>query len=89
MSGAHVHITYFPTETDRPYGTIGDNNVALHVTRSASYQSLTLQFSYPADDASAIRYLRALAAAATDLADDLEQRKLDRERALTEAVLSS
>lgn len=89
MSGAHVNVTYWPEPNDHPRGCIGSNNSALHFASSAQFQSVHLQFHHPADDKRTIQYLRELAAAATDLADQLERKVEDRERLVAEAVLLS
>lgn len=87
MSGGnHVHVNYFPSEHDHPTGSIGRNNVALRFESMGTFQDLTLQFSHPDEDALAVRYLRELAAAATDLADQVQKGMED---ATAEAVLQS
>ena len=86
MSGNHVHITYFPSEKDHPHGSIGGNNTALHLPGRSSVQGLALQFSWPSDGELAVRYLRELAAVATDLADQVQRRIEDE---TVKAVLES
>lgn len=89
MSGAHVNITYWPEPDDHPRGYIGSNNSALHFNRTGQFQSVHLQFHHPADDTRTIQYLRELAKAADDLAEELARKMEDRERQLAEAVLIS
>lgn len=74
--GAHMNVTYWPTPDDSPHGQVNDSHTVLYITNQFHFQSAHVQFS--ANDAAfTVQYLRALAAAATDLADQVQQKLED------------
>lgn len=73
MTRARTMLAYFPETTTEPHATFADNGIpALYVTGvHSTTDDIRLQFR-PSDLAEAVRYLRQLAAVATDLADQCQ-----------------
>lgn len=85
--GSHTSITHWPTLEDHPRGKVNDNHSVLYLTSQFSFQSVHVQFgTTPEALALTVQYLRELAAAATDLADQVQHKLED---ATVAAVLES
>jgi hypothetical protein len=86
MSGAHMTTTFYPLAEDAPRSNLyavpdGSVRPVLRLAALGSFQQVDLTLM-PDDPAAAVRYLRQLAAVATDLADEVQD-------ATVKAVLSS
>lgn len=86
-----MRINYLPDPGVEPTSSFeaeGNRIPAIQLSREWSGTYMQVQLS-PDDPADAVRYLRQLAAVATDLADQVENAAKEAQAALTEAVLSS